>query len=93
MHDKTIQIITIHQQAQTDERFFRMVHQLVQGGSLSAAYQRLAQPGLCQTDPLPRFLEIHREVYLTSLNLHMDRVQEVNDNTDWEYFFAPGDVF
>jgi hypothetical protein len=54
-----------------------MVHQLVQGGSLSAAYQRLTQPGLCKSDPLPRFLEIHRDVDLTSLNLHMDKVQEV----------------
>ena len=78
---------------QSGERFYRMVHQLVQGGSLSAAYQRLTQPGLCPTDPLPRFLEIHRDIDLTSLHLHPASVQDVRDNTDWEAFFAPGDVY
>ena len=76
-----------------DERFFRNVHQLVLGGSLSAAYQRLTEPGLCQTDPLPRFLDIHRDIDLTSLNLHLDSVQEVRDNVDWDEFFVPGDVY
>ena len=78
---------------QSDERIFRMAHQLIQGGSLSAAYQRLTQPGLCPTDPLPRFLEIHKDVDITSLNLHLDGVQDVRDNTDWDDFFAPGDVY
>ena len=77
----------------SDERFFRMVHQLVKGGSLSAAYQRLTQPGLCQSDPLPRFLEIHKDVDLKSLNLHPDVVQDVRDNTNWEEFLDPSRVF
>ncbi len=38
-----------------DEQLFRIVHQLVQAGSLSTAYQRLTEPGLCQIDPLPAF--------------------------------------
>ena len=80
-------------QPPSDERFYRNVHQLVQAGSLSAAYQRLTQPGLCPHDPLSRFLEIHRDVDLSTLNLHPDSIQEVRDNTDWEDFFAPGDVF
>ena len=70
-------------QNRNDERLFHTVHQLVLGGSLSAAYQRLTEPGLCQTDPLPRFLEIHRDIDLTSLNLHLDSVQDIRDNVDW----------
>jgi hypothetical protein len=69
-------------QNRNDERLFRTVHQLVLGRSLRAAYQRLTEPGLCQTDPLPRFLEIHRDIYLTSLNLHLDSVQDVRNNVD-----------
>jgi hypothetical protein len=70
-----------------------MAHQLIQGSSLSTAYQLLTQPGLCPTDPLPRFLQIHKDVDITSLNLHLDSVQDIRDNTDWDEFFAPGDVY
>jgi hypothetical protein len=73
-------------QNRNDERLFCTVHQLVLGGSLTAAYQRLTEPGLCQTDPLPRFLEIHRDIDLTSLNLHLNSVQEVRDNLEWNNF-------
>jgi hypothetical protein len=48
---------------------------------------------LCPNDPLSRFLEIHQDVDLTTLNLHPDSVQEIRDNTDWEDFFAPGNVY
>ena len=41
-----------------EERQHRMVRQLVRGGSLSAAYQRLTQPGLYPADPRARFLEL-----------------------------------
>ncbi len=44
---------------QSEERLFRLVHQLVPSGNISAAYQRLTQPGLFQPDPLPHFLQIH----------------------------------
>ena len=63
-------------QPPSDERFYRNVHLLVQAGSLSAAYQRLTQPGHCPHDPLSRFLEIHRDVDLSTCNLHPDSIKK-----------------
>ena len=55
-----------------ERQHHRMVRQLVRSASLSAAYQRLTQPGLYPADPRPRFLEIHRDDNLTSMHLHPD---------------------
>jgi hypothetical protein len=85
--------VPIVPQIPSDESFYRVVLQLVQGGSLSVAYQRLTQPGLYSNEPLSRFLEIHRVADFSTLNLHLDSVQDVRDNTDWDVFLAPGDVF
>ncbi len=66
---------------QPDELLFLITHQLVQAGSLSAAYQRLTEPDLCQIDPLPCFLEIPRDIDLSDLNLHPNSVQAICDTT------------
>ena len=76
-----------------DERQIRLVWQLVQSGSLSAAYQRLTEPGLFRGDPLSRFLEIHPHTDLSALNLHPDIVQAVLTDTDWDKVFSPDAVF
>ncbi len=80
-------------QSRCDEQLFLTVRQLVQGGSLSTADQGLTEPRLCQTDPLPRFLEIHRNIDLRVLHLHLNSVQDICDNVEWDEFFVPGDVY
>ena len=59
--------------ASDEERRHRAAHQHVRNGSLSGVYARLTQQGLYASDPLERFLEIHRDIDLSSLCLHMDK--------------------
>ena len=66
---------------------------IIKSGSLSAAYQRLIQLGLYHQDPLLHFLWIHSDVDLTSMNLHSQCIQDVQENTHWDEYFAHGDVF
>ena len=68
------------------ERLFRHVRQLVQSGSLSAAYQCLTEPGLSQDDPYDHFVQIHRNNDLADLNIHNNIMQEVRETIDWEFF-------
>ena len=60
---------------------------------LSGAYARLTQPGLYASDPLERFLDIHRDIDLSSLSLHMDNVQALRDTVDWDEIFALRDIY
>ena len=80
-------------QSDNNERFYRHVQHLVQNGSLSAAYQQLTEPGLCQTDPLNHFLQIHRDTDISGLIHHSHILQEVRDTTDWDEIFSSNTVF
>ena len=66
------------------ERLFRHARQLIQSGSLSAAYQCLTEPGLSQDDPYDHFVQIHRNDDISDLNLHNNIMQEVRDSVDWK---------